>query len=199
MISCVKSGGRLLDIGCYCGTDLRQLARDGCPQENLLGTDFVDHWDLGYKLYKDADKFNIKYIEADILHPSKDLMESCSNNIDIVSAIHLLHNWDWPTQLAAVINIISFTRSDTKVVGVQVGTRSHDSSTWISETFKPGFQPHSVESFARMWDVAGKATGTEWKSVAEMRDWETFGYGKDETRYIGDDAGMLQFVVTRVR
>jgi len=84
ILSRLQSGAKLLDIGCYTGTDLRRLAMDGAPTANLYGSDIVNHWDLGYELFHDADKFHAHYLESDLLYPSKALRR-LQGEIDVVS------------------------------------------------------------------------------------------------------------------
>lgn len=80
------------------------------------------------------------------------------------------------------------------MVGFQAGNYREDGPGDILPTLRL----HSVESFARLWDEVGKATGTVWRTDAAMRSWESMGYCKEETAYIGADAGILQFVVSRI-
>lgn len=198
LVSSLKAGSKILDIGCYCGTDLRRLLIDGCPQESLYGTDFVNHWEIGFELYRDKATFGIEYVEADILNPNAGLL-ALSGSFDFVSAVQLLHNWDWATQVRACMSICALTRPGSKVIGNQGGTSSADASTWISPKPKEGIALHSVKSFARMWDEVGRLTNTEWTPETHVEEWEVFGYKRSETQYLGKETGMLQFVVTRVR
>jgi len=57
---------------------------DGAPTANLYGSDIVNHWDLGYELFHDADKFHAHYLESDLLYPSKALRR-LQGEIDVVS------------------------------------------------------------------------------------------------------------------
>jgi len=49
-----------------------------------------------------------------------------------------------------------------------------------------------------MWDVVGESTGTTWNVEASLKTWTECGYKAEETAYLGEDARMLEFVVTRV-
>lgn len=49
-----------------------------------------------------------------------------------------------------------------------------------------------------MWDAVGESTGTKWISEASLKTWKECGYKPEETAYLGEDARMLEFVVTRV-
>ena len=55
------------------------------------------------------------------------------------------------------------------------------------------------ESWTEMWDIVGRQTGTEWKSEAKLRAFNEFGFCTKDTKYLGDRARVLQFVVGRMR
>lgn len=196
----VKSGATLIDVGCYLGTDLRRLAIDGCPQKNLSGVDLIDHWDLGFELYRDQDNFNATFYQGDILDPNEG-MRALFGKVDVICATHLLHNWDWATQVNACCNLVAFSREGSIVVGFQVGTMDPKQAMW--ERANEGAGPHAlvlhtVETFENLWDEVGVKTGTKWKSEAVVRGWEDCGYRRADTAYLGEQAGFLQFVVSRL-
>ena len=198
ILSRVKSGSLLLDIGCYCGTDLRRLVIDGAPQTNIFGTDIVNHWELGFDLFRDKDKFSVKFIEANVLDPNDELQMLCGK-IDIISATHLLHNWDWATQVQACVIITSFSKVGTIVVGTQVGTKDMQARIRKIEEAGMSFSLHDGDSFGRLWREVGSITDTEWKTEVKFREWEELGYTFGEVAYIGDDTALMQFEVTRIR
>jgi len=69
IVSHLQSGGSFLDVGYFIGRDLRQLVFDGAPSDRLYDVDIVSHWDVGYNLFRDRDKFQAHIIECDILRP----------------------------------------------------------------------------------------------------------------------------------
>jgi len=69
----LKNGATLVDIGAFLGQDLRRFVVDGAPSTSLYVIDIVNHWDLGYDLFRDREKFHAHYIETDILYPSPEL------------------------------------------------------------------------------------------------------------------------------
>lgn len=63
----IRSGDVFLDAGCAFGYVLRQLASDGAPAANLMGTDLRQGFlDLGYELFKDRDTFEGKFLAGDL-------------------------------------------------------------------------------------------------------------------------------------
>ncbi|KAJ4288470.1 hypothetical protein N0V90_011706 [Kalmusia sp. IMI 367209] len=193
IISRIKHGGSFLDMGCYMGTDLRQLSMDGCPQDRLYGMDIVNHWDLGFELFRDKGRFDAKIIQADIFQPNQELLE-LKGSVDIISATHFFHNWTWREQFDASCTVAALVKPGGKVVGFQVGNFNEGRRGDIH----PKLMLHDVNTFAALWNEVGKTTGTRWQTDAVMRSWESMGYWKDEVAYIGADAGILQFVVSRI-
>jgi SAM-dependent methyltransferase len=90
IISRLQEGASLLDVGCFVGQDLRRLVFDGAPPENLYSVDIVSHWEVGYDLFRDTDKFSAKFMETDIMNPNDDL-KVLTGKIDIISVTHVLH------------------------------------------------------------------------------------------------------------
>ncbi|PVI01819.1 hypothetical protein DM02DRAFT_524319 [Periconia macrospinosa] len=195
ILALIQSGGHFLDIGCYCGTDLRQLMLDGCPQTNLHGVDLVNHWDLGYDLYRDRHKFDVEYIEADLLNPSEQ-MRALEGKIDVFGATHLLHNWDWETQVRAAANIVGLSKVGAMVVGFQVGT-SNEGPTWNPKNGKEKPELHNLSTFKRLWEETAKTTGTKWNVESRLRDWQDLGHRANETVYLGPESRILEFLVSR--
>jgi hypothetical protein len=66
----LKAGETLLEIGSFIGQDMRRLVVDGAPSDKLIAVDIVNFWDLGYEMFRDRDKFEAHFIEADLIHPN---------------------------------------------------------------------------------------------------------------------------------
>ncbi|KAF7375029.1 hypothetical protein MSAN_00389000 [Mycena sanguinolenta] len=75
-------GALFLDVGCCFGIDLRRLANDGFPVQNMLACDirkgFVnplrisdDFWDLGHELFRStAESFPVAFLAGDVFDPA---------------------------------------------------------------------------------------------------------------------------------
>jgi len=194
ILSRLKNGDSFIDVGCYVGHDLRRLVFDGAPMEHLYGVDIVNHWDLGYEMFQDANKFKAKFIEADILHPNAAL-QALAGKLDIISITHVLHQWKWDEQIAAAKQLAILSKPGSIIVGFQVGsTDPQQVNTGKYERFR-----HSSETFKHMWDVVGRELGgMEWKCDAVLKTWDELDFDPGETVYLGEDARVLQFVISRV-
>ncbi|KAJ4294409.1 hypothetical protein N0V90_008099 [Kalmusia sp. IMI 367209] len=196
ILSRIQAGEQFRNIGCYCGTDLRQLMLDGCPQEHLHGMDFIDHWSLGHDLYRDAGRLSTEFIQADLLSPSIQLV-SLAGKIDVMGANHVLHNWDWATQIRGAATMMKLSKVGAMIVGFQIGTIDEE-VVWSPENGKESPVLHNMATFERVWDEASEITGTERNVSSRLRDWEDLGYSSEETVYMGDKSRVLEFVARRM-
>jgi hypothetical protein len=181
------------------GQDLRRLALDGIPQENLVGNDIVNHFDLGYEFFNDKDRFHVRYIESDLLFPNSE-MKQLHGQINVISIVHVLHQWNWDTQVFACKELVKYSKPGSVVIGYQGGTNDIAKRTKLSkENGHPEFTLHDTETFQRMWNVVGEETGTEWSTESMIVPWNELAYRDEEVAYIGPDFVLLRFLVTRVK
>lgn len=62
-----------LDLGCFCGTDVRKLVVDGWNPRRVIGSDLREEWfELGYRLFgdgdgrKDGESPGIRFVKGDV-------------------------------------------------------------------------------------------------------------------------------------
>lgn len=193
----LQAGGSFLDIGCFIGQDLRRLVADGAPSDRLYAVDVVSHWDVGYDMYRDRDRFRAHFIEADVLYPNAEL-GALMGTVDVVSITHVLHQWDWAQQVKAVEQVVRLSSGKgAVVVGFQVGSVGVRERK-ASELAKSDAYWHDRGSFQRLWDEVGRETGTEWKCEARLLGWEEVGWDPKDTEYLGNEARVIEFVVRRM-
>jgi hypothetical protein len=140
---------------------------DGAPSSNLYAIDIVNHWDVGFDMYRDREKFHANFIEADILHPSPALQE-LNGKMDVIWITHVLHQRTWEAQVLAAKSLVTLSRLGTIVAGYQVGEEvaRHQPATGL---MKADSYMHDPPSFARMWDQVGEETGSKWKNQAQLK------------------------------
>jgi hypothetical protein len=132
------------------------------------------------------------------LYPSEELSK-LHGQMDVISIVHVLHQWDWDTQIMACKELVKFTKNGSLVVGYQGGTYDIAKRTqWNKENQQKEFTLHDTETFRRMWDVVGEQTGTKWSTEAAMLPWSELDGRIEDVGYLGSDFGLLRFLVTRL-
>ena len=156
------------------GQDLRTLAADGAPTENMYATDIEsDFWEIGYDLFRDRSTLKAQFIKADVLEEESPL-NTLDGRADVVYAGSLLHLFGWDKQLLACKRIVRMSRPGTIALGCQMGHLTGEER----KSKLPGGNTmclHSVESFKELWRQVGEQTGTNWEVKAEIGDWEALG------------------------
>ena len=195
IIERLQAGSTFLDIGCFLGQDLRRLVADGAPPDNLYAMDIVSHWDVGYDLFRDRDRFSAHFLEADVLFPNSTLT-ALRGKVDILYITHVLHQWDWETQVKCLVQLVGLSSGPGAiVVGFQVGSVG-ERNILPSGLAKSDAYWHNPRSFAEIWDRVSRETGTRWESKASLMTWEEVGWDPKDIEYLGSDARVIQFVVS---
>ncbi|KAI0398551.1 hypothetical protein F5Y17DRAFT_454115 [Xylariaceae sp. FL0594] len=193
----VKTGAVLMDVGTFIGHDLRRLVYDGAPSEKLYGVDIVNQFDVAYEFFRDRDRFHGHFIEADFLSTSSPELVALKGQVDIVSVFQVLHQWDWDGQVKAVEALISFTKPGSSIVGNQIG---NPVAQGVRAPQLPSLVTwrHNPESLARMFEEAGKATGTQWEAQAWMRSFPDMGWDQKDAAWMEENVCVIEFVANRV-
>jgi hypothetical protein len=187
-----------MDVGCHLGGDLRRLVIDGAPSDNLHGVDIVSHWDVGYELYRDKDRFAAHFIEADVLSSKEDpALWALLGRVDIISISALLHQWPWDQQVAAAKILVAFSKPGSVVVGYQIG--NVEGKEVVFPATKRAVWRHDSTSLERMWRQVGAETGSTWETKAVLRSWESIGQDSESNSFLEPGNRALDFVITRAK
>ncbi|KAJ5747909.1 uncharacterized protein N7511_009605 [Penicillium nucicola] len=194
----LKSGEKLLDVGCAVGQELRQLVFDGVPSENLYASDLrQDFFDIGYDLFNDHDSLKSQFIMADIFDDNSDLVKALSNGINIVNAASFFHLFDWDRQVTIAKRLIGLLHDQpgSLLVGRQVGRVDPPPPEKKNEA---GYRyRHDPSTWKKLWEQVGAETGTEWEVEAWMEKWD--GAGSMEKTFNGGlEAFKLRFTLRRI-
>ncbi|KAF7367620.1 hypothetical protein MSAN_00825500 [Mycena sanguinolenta] len=186
-----RDGAILLDIGCCCGADIRKVARDGWPIENLIASDLcADFWDVGHELFcSTPETFPVAFLPGDALDPNflqpftpvasayqiTDFPPSLSSLTSLtplrghLSAIHVssvfhLFSEVQQTQLAHSLAGLLSPLPGSLIFGCHIG----------ADERKPRFC-HSLESWVTLWEEIFGQGGVKvevelTKNVASMRN-----------------------------
>ncbi|KAI1387536.1 uncharacterized protein F4822DRAFT_285658 [Hypoxylon trugodes] len=193
----VKEDGALLaDMGTFFGHDLRRLVYDGAPSDNLYGVDIVNHFDVGYDLFRDRDTFKGHFIEADFLSTTSPELNALKGKVDIIVISQVLHQWLYEDQVKAATVLSSFTKPGSWIVGNQIGNPvAQDVS--LKQMATSVFR-QNPESFAKTFEEVGAATGTKWETQAWLRTFEEMGWDAKDGAWMEPDVRIIEFVAKRI-
>ncbi|KAK7699517.1 hypothetical protein SLS64_011655 [Diaporthe eres] len=164
-----QPGAAYLDIGCCFGQDLRRLAHDGVPSENLTGVDIAGAlMEHGYELFRDRDTLRARFIIADVFAGDSDLAwaDLRARGADVVHCSAFFHLFPLSEQQAAAQQIARLVRPGGVIVGRQMGSMVPGDVPAIKEGSSS--YRHDVATFAALWDRAGEVTGTRWRVEGTM-------------------------------
>ncbi|KAF4634146.1 hypothetical protein G7Y89_g3962 [Cudoniella acicularis] len=153
-----------LDLGCCFGQELRKVASDGAPQANLYGSDLrPEFFTLGYKLFLDKSTLTSTFIAGDIFDPLSPL-SVLDGKIDIIYAGSFLHLFGYEEQVEVCKRIVKLfkEKEGCLLVGRQAGNLVAGERIHRTNESERMYR-HNVESFKKMWEEVGEATGTKWR------------------------------------
>ena len=198
----LMQGGKLLDVGCMFGQDLRKMVYEGAPVSSVYGTDLRgDFFPLGYALFKDETVIpSDHFIPADI----KDTFSPLSRfngDLDVILAKHFFHCFDYQTQVEVAMRFIALLKPQpgSRAIGQTLGRISAGDHTIQRKDL--GLQNmflHNVESFARLWEEAGRKTGSRWRVESRMWKVKSDWHPVQLPGPIGPDSRALVFEVERL-
>ena len=142
------------------------LAFDGVSCKNMIGIDISNHWELGYELFRDRQRFQVQYILNDIMSEDPSLSK-IRKSFDVVSVQQLLHQCSWRDQVEAVKCLCSFTCGvGSMIVGCQLADIKAQ-----AKDFKvtKNWWCHNEESMKRLWEEVSLETGMRWECKAQLK------------------------------
>ena len=192
MLSRIKAGATFLDAGCCFGYVLRQLALDGAPPVNLIGSDLRQEYiDLGYELFRDRESFGARFLTGNLLEPSDAALAELDGTVDIIHAASLFHLFSWADQVRLGERLVRFFKPNGE--GPMVFGRQRGSAEPVNRDGKDVGElvryDHDPKTLQELWDEIGSRTGTIWKVDARL-DNESWGEQNSRT--------SLKFAVYKV-
>lgn len=159
-----------LDLGCGLSTEIRLLASDGVPSENLFGADIHPEFvELGYDLFLDRDRLQATFLTADVFDPTSDLDE-LDELVDIVHAGSLFQLFNYEKQVEIGKRVVKLLKpvKGSFMIGQQVG--SEDSGVLGGPDHGEILYRHNEESWVELWDDVSEQTGVELDVFAHLED-----------------------------
>lgn len=167
LLARLKGGAKLLDIGCCLGHDIRKLIFDGVPSGNLVGAELNQGYiDAGRELFRDQDKTEARFIQANVLDNDGPLKE-LEGQFDVVSFGMFLHLFTWDEQVAVFergIKSLKAGELGTTIIGNACGATEGVIINFIGKDVPM----HSVETFAKLIKDVEAKTGTKWDLKSDL-------------------------------
>lgn len=161
-------------MGTCLGQDLRKLAFDGVPQEQLYGVDvFPEYEALGHHFFRDANTFKDRFFTGDLFSDDpEDTLAKSKGTWHIIEIVMFLHIWDWDLQIAACKRLLKLLAPDNgMIIGAQTGSTESRHIELRPPYTSPGEERkifrHNLESFRQMWDQVQKEEGIRVKVDVE--------------------------------
>ncbi|KAF2727121.1 hypothetical protein EJ04DRAFT_451979 [Polyplosphaeria fusca] len=173
IVTRVKRGQCLMDVGCCIGQELRQVVHDGAPSTRLYGIDlYAGFFDVGFDLFRDRESFQGHFLAADMFEPSYDLAR-LEGSADIIWTGNVLHLFDWDGQIAAMEFMLKLLNPGpgSLIAGRFMG---HSKSGEYRYNFRGGLEimyRHNEKSFRRLFQTIIAGTSETWEVDVASPDW----------------------------
>ncbi|OCK74765.1 hypothetical protein K432DRAFT_409589 [Lepidopterella palustris CBS 459.81] len=188
-------GATMLEIGSFMGSDLRALVADGAPAANLIATDVVRFWDIGFEMFRDKDRFHCRFVQADMMDPNGGLRDF-KHAVDIIHISKVMHQWNFDRQVEACCRLVELSRPNTMIVGDQMGGET--AHELVPYPDLPGMWMHDEASWRALWDKVSELTSTRWEVDPKALSIEDMGWDRAEYQWLREDANVLMYTMTRV-
>lgn len=194
LLARLKANAVFIDLGCFFGQELRRLAVDGAPMDNMYATDLdSEFWELGYEMYRDRGKMKATFFTADILNAGT-AFKHLDGRVDIILANRFLPLFDWDGQVKAMKVLVGMSKPGSWIVGQQTGSeQGMEVGEKGSRVRWPRFF-HNVDTFERIWKQVGEETRSTWVVDASVSD---FGDLDQSLSPTGSGLVIMKFVVSR--
>ena len=188
-----KEGAMFLDLACAFGHTARNLVFDGVNHEQIINGDLrQEFWELGYKLFRDKDKFHGKFYQGDIL--DEEYLKEWEGKFDILHVSALFHLFDLDDQKKIFRRIVALLSKKPGSVCFGRGAGNTIPRYKIHPARSQGFYQHNEDSFRAMFADVVPQEGWDFKVTLRTN----YRGRPDSVDEFGGKRGHLYFVVTRL-
>ena len=172
----IKSGHKLLDLGCCFGQDVRKIVYDGAPAEKITATELERGFiEMGYELFRDKGSLTTKFIAGDFFATRES--ELPSGTFDIVHAASFYHLFNWDEQVEVLAKTVRLLKQapGSMIFGRQYGVEQARELKHAATRSGSVWQ-HNLASFEEMVQEVMNRTSTRLQcrvSAVPSPDWYT--------------------------
>ncbi|KAF9871354.1 methyltransferase domain-containing protein [Colletotrichum karsti] len=159
-----------LDVACCVGQDLRKLAYDGVPSQNITAIELEQGYiDAGYELFRDKETLKTRFVNADLMDDGSPTLNAMDGQFDSCHMGLCLHLWNREEQMKVLKRVIRLLKQKpgAVIVGHAVG---HADGIDLPGMFNKPSLRHNLQTWESMWADISKETGTRWKLKTEISD-----------------------------
>lgn len=118
-------------------------------------------------------------------------------NVDVINISAVFHQWGREQQIAAIKQVVPFTKPGTLVVGYFIGTPVPGDFTLANVGVTT--HKHNAASFEDLWQEACESTGTKWSCHARLLEWGELSWDfSDVDNWMPKGDSPLDFVMSRL-
>ena len=157
-----------------------------------------DYWEMGLDLFRDRQKMQAHFLEADIFDSSSALGQ-LKGKMQFVIAAHFFHLFSYDKQVQAFKEAAKLLKPGGSITGNHIGLRkpremaagqTKGSASADSKYY------HNEESFRRMWQQIEMETNSSWIVQVHLQPLSEWYMPKEDYAWMGPDARGLSFFVT---
>ena len=167
----VKNGDQLLDIGVGMGENLRQLAVDGAPVQNLHGCDLQSSFfDLAHDMFNDKEDFAPALWAGDF-YAADSSFGLKMGSYDIIHAADFFPLFGYEQQVFAATRMLQLLKQKpgSTIFGRNIVAFGKPMEVPASlNTDGTGHYIHTSDSFMKMLDEVATSTGIVFQRGAEV-------------------------------
>lgn len=167
----VKAGALFIDLGCGLGQDVRRLAFDGAPSENLYGLDlYSELMELGYELFRDRETLKATFLAQDFFEDTP-LLWKIDGRLGAINSGYFMHLWDWEGQVKLGLRMVKMLASGQDEGGLLVGVHFGQKQP-LTVKMDDGREMfvHSRDSLLKLWGEVEGLAGRKLRVEAAVED-----------------------------
>lgn len=191
VLSALKQGATLLDLGSGLGQDLRKLVFDGSPRSSLAASDLQEPlFDVGYDIFRDRETLQVPFYPGDFFDANNAGLQD--HTFDYIHAGSFFHLWNYQEQAESMVKAVRLLKP--KPGSMIFGRQSGATEPYVEKvsTSRSGdMYRHNVASFKELVAEVAQKSKTSLHVTAGVTN--TLAAGRQELKHTGGGISWLRF------